>query len=325
MFQRGLITTKKYLSRPRRFSLSRFISTESRSNFPAKPRFQFGTLFLGLFGGVAVSALLNWEIPGYEKYLQKRAFGKGSKKNAEAKVIYAVRLLEQSRGHPQPWDVYDIEIEEEHQNECILPECIQTIDRREKSQMHRHLTQMNQRTLKDHKKKKIKKIIHFGLSITNTSNHYHLGIMHLLHEIQNPNANAVFYHLKFFVDNFGTNLPILDKKYYQDLLDDAKFQLAMCYLNGYGVDTNANQGMDILEKNLFKKNKNAAFELYKIFREGRYGQSVQPTLSLAWLRESAQLGHIFAMHEFHQYCVMKGKELIEANVPHLATLYVKET
>ena len=146
----------------------------------------------------------------------------------------------------------------------------------------------------------------------NKSGHYFLGLMHKMEQIEAPNPKAAFHHFTVAAndDDEGGDKQSIS----HSLRMQSKYELGLCYLEGYGADRDTKYGLEILEK-IGKDNGDSAYVLSQIFANGRYGVSVDSIKALSWKRESAKLGNKDAIEQMNELYLSKGRALVDKEVP----------
>jgi len=75
-------------------------------------------------------------------------------------------------------------------------------------------------------------------------------------------------------------------------------QLALCYLEGKGVEHNTNMGLAWLQQAYKNGDIDAAYETATIFEHGKYDVNVDIYIAARWFLGAAKLGHVESMAEY---------------------------
>merc|ERR1712130_49749 len=149
----------------------------------------------------------------------------------------------------------------------------------------------------------------------NKTGHYYLGLMHKMEKIEAPNPKAAFHHFTVAANDDDEASDGNNKQSIKpELRMQSKYELGLCYLEGYGADRDMKYGLEILE-NIGKDNGDSAYILSEIFANGRYGVSVDSIKALSWKRESAKLGNKDAIEQMNELYLSKGRDLVDKEIP----------
>ena len=146
------------------------------------------------------------------------------------------------------------------------------------------------------------------------TSHFYLGLMHRQRLIEAPNPKAAFHHFAVAANEGDESEADSARTISQSLRRRSQYELARCYLEGYGADRDTKAGLAMLER-IGKDDGDAAYMLSQIYVNGRFGVSVNTLRGMAWKRESAKLGNGQGAEEMDELYRAKGREVVHAEVP----------
>merc|ERR1712013_236284 len=132
--------------------------------------------------------------------------------------------------------------------------------------------------------------------------------------IEAPNPKAAFHHFTVAANEAES---AESETISQSVRARAQFELARCYLEGFGAERDSKTGLAMLER-IGTDDAEAAYLLGEIYANGRFGVAVNGQRGLAWKRESARMGHEQGSEEMDALYRAKGMDVLREEVPEVA-------
>jgi len=158
----------------------------------------------------------------------------------------------------------------------------------------------------------------------NQKAHYYLGLLHKENKIDAASQKAAFHHFSIASqdihedtqhDHQSSSKNKIKKsstsndEYYKSC---AKYQLALCYLEGIGCNKDISAGINLL-KEATHANADAAYYLSDIYSKGLHGIHADQTQAMSWKLEASLLGNKQASKDLSILYEQIGKERLSKN------------
>jgi len=127
-------------------------------------------------------------------------------------------------------------------------------------------------------------------------------------EVSNP--KEALHHLSIAAQAHNDNKHSTNNDY----IKRAKYQLALCYLEGIGCKNDLDSGLRLLESVAKQGDGDAAYELSEIYNQGKYNVPVDKKNAIKWKQEAVRAGNQKAKDELTVLYSQFGKEFVEKDI-----------